>query len=130
MRRVPGFEFIIHHRAVSMWTRNRAEYHLWMGMVRAAAESTFPGEPFGSGTRLTVFFLCDGSVIDADNVIKPIQDALTGLVYHNDWVVSDVESHRRMVREPVLLSTLPALLRDPMLQRRQCVYVRVDPPGE
>ncbi|HIG48948.1 MAG TPA: RusA family crossover junction endodeoxyribonuclease [candidate division Zixibacteria bacterium] len=33
--------------------------------------------------------------VDTHNIIKPIQDGLVGLVYDDDLLVTDVESHRR-----------------------------------
>lgn len=83
---------------------------------------------FGVGSRLTLVFLCDGLAIDVDNVIKPIQDALIGVAYADDNVLTDVESHRRMMGEPMLFSALPPLLRKPWIQGPECIYIRLDHP--
>ena len=41
--------------------------------------------------------MCDSSPADIDNSIKPIQDALVGVVLADDFQVTDVDSHRRFL---------------------------------
>jgi len=65
-------------------------------------------------------------MIDTDNIIKPIQDELTGVFYGDDEMVSDVECHRRTWTDNLNVDQLPALLRRPWSERQQCVFVRVE----
>jgi len=75
--------------------------------------------------RFTIVYLCDDSPADIDNIIKPIQDALVGLVYEDDSLVSDVDCHRRFLQEPIDLAALPDLLQIGVVGGTECVYVRV-----
>jgi Holliday junction resolvase RusA-like endonuclease len=125
-----SLEILIDHRPVSVHKRDRAGYRRWMGEVQTAAARSMGGTPFGSGSRLTLFYLYHGQAIDVDNVIKPIADALSGVAYEDDGVLSDVESHRRLLGEPLVVSSLPPLLQRPWLAMRECVYIRVDHPPE
>jgi crossover junction endodeoxyribonuclease RusA len=52
--------------------------------------------------RCTIVYLCDSSPADIDNIIKPIQDALVGLVIGDDFLISDVDSHRRFLTDPTM----------------------------
>ena len=70
-------------------------------------------------------YLCDDSPPDTDNIIKPIQDALVGLIYEDDSLIADVDSHRRFLSDPLDLTSLPSLLVDGALIGKECVYVRV-----
>ena len=45
--------------------------------------------------RFTIVYLCDESPADIDNIIKPIQDALVGLVFEDDFLVSDAHPQIR-----------------------------------
>lgn len=125
----PGFvaaiEFIILERARSVRTRRREEYRAWKSRVRAAAKLNASGE-FLPAARLTIVFLCARALADVDNVIKPIQDALVGIAYQDDVMVTDVESHRRRLSDVPDLARIPRLLRDSWLAGRECVYVRVE----
>jgi crossover junction endodeoxyribonuclease RusA len=75
--------------------------------------------------RFTIVYLCDSSPADIDNIIKPIQDALVGLVFDDDSLVSDVDSHRRFLADPIDVTSLPALLQKGVAYGSECVYVRV-----
>jgi hypothetical protein len=69
--------------------------------------------------------LYDEAPPDTDNIVKPIQDALIGLVLSDDSLVTDVESHRRNLTTVFDLARLPSLLVQGIAQQMECVYVRV-----
>jgi len=125
-----SLELLIDHRPVSVHKRDRAGYRSWKSEVEEAAARTMGDTLFGSGSRLTLYYLYQGQAIDVDNVIKPIADALSGVAYRDDSVLTDVESHRRLLGEPLVVSNLPPLLQRPWLDMRECVYIRVDHPDE
>ena len=75
--------------------------------------------------RCTIVYLCDSSPADIDNIIKPIQDALVGLVIGDDFLISDVDSHRRFLTDPIDVTFLPPLLQAGVAGGNECVYVRV-----
>ncbi len=75
--------------------------------------------------HLTLVYLCDDTPVDVDNIIKPIQDALIGLVYEDDLLIADVESHRRPLADAFDITNYPPLLVKGILSGKECVYVRV-----
>ena len=48
------------------------------------------------------------------------------MVYADDDRVTDVDSHRRYLEDPIDLSRVPPLLYSALLRQVECVYVRVD----
>ena len=78
-----------------------------------------------SSLRFTIVYLCGNDPADTDNIIKPIQDALVGIVYTDDSLISDVDSHRRFLSDPIDVTTLPSLLQGGVIGGTECVYVRV-----
>ena len=70
--------------------------------------------------------LYDTYPVDTDNIIKPIQDALIGLVYENDSLVTDVESHRRSLSDTFDVALCPLLLLRGIRSGSECVYVRIN----
>ncbi|HEU0052030.1 MAG TPA: RusA family crossover junction endodeoxyribonuclease [Longimicrobium sp.] len=122
------FDFVIARRPVSVQTENRVNYQAWKRFVRNEAGRGWGDRPsVETALRLTVVFLCDEALTDTDNVIKPIQDALEGLVYADDVVVADVDCHRRVFSDPVDLARVPAPLAEALIEGKECVYVRVMP---
>ena len=122
------FEFLISKRPVSLQTKNRQNLQAWKSFVRGEAEKLWiNGTPPVSlpALRFTIVYLCDESPADIDNIIKPIQDALVGLVFEDDFLVSDVDSHRRFLGEPIDVTNLPPLLQSGVVAGNECVYVRV-----
>lgn len=122
------FEFLIPKRPVSHQTKRRRNLQDWKAYVRKEAAKLWNSEtpPVSSPSlRFTIVYLCDNSPADIDNIIKPIQDALVGLVFEDDFLVSDVDSHRRPLQEPIDITNLPPLLQSGIIEGNECVYVRV-----
>lgn len=65
-------------------------------------------------------------------LIKPIQDALVGLAFPDDSLVTDVMSRRRQLRGTFDLSRAPAVLIEGFEYGGEFVYVHVGdaPPQE
>jgi Holliday junction resolvase RusA-like endonuclease len=124
---MPNFEFLVPKRPVSHQTKSRANLQAWKAYVRSEALKCWPGgDPIDAGDlRFTIVYLCDESPADIDNIIKPIQDALVGLVFSDDSLVSDVDSHRRFLADGVAVTGLPELLQTGVFAGAECVYVRV-----
>jgi len=121
-------EFILLRRPVSAQTKSRSSLQTWKGEIFEAARQVWPpGMPPESNTplQLTIVYLCRDRAADIDNIIKPIQDALVGLVFRSDFLVSDVDSHRRAIVSNIDLTHLPSLLKKLSPEPDECVYVRV-----
>jgi crossover junction endodeoxyribonuclease RusA len=120
------FEFLIPRRPVSAQTKSRANLQAWKNYVAGEATKVWHGTMIETGDlELLLVYLCDLEPPDTDNIVKPIQDALVGLVYSDDALISDVESHRRSLVGTFDLTLLPDLLVAGITTGQECVYVRV-----
>ena len=121
------FDFLIEKRPVSLQTKSRANLQAWKTFVAQKAAAVWPGgAPLNSSDlRLSLVYLCDDAPADIDNIIKPIQDALVGVAYEDDSLISDVDSHRRYLSDPLDITDLPELLQKGAAKGEECVYVRV-----
>lgn len=126
------FEFMIPQRPVSAQTRRRENLREWKAYVASEAAKAWPADipPFEGDLRVTLVYLASDDPADVDNIIKPIQDALVGLVYEDDGSVCDVDSHRRLLTHPIDVTDLPELLRNGVAVGEECVYVRVSGAAE
>ncbi len=119
------FELLIPRRPKSLQAKN-AKLQQWKSYVRDLARTEWNGPPHvAPAFRVTLVYLCDVDAADIDNIIKPIQDALVGVVMPDDNLVSDVDSHGRLLDQAFDLTDLPALLVQGAQAQRECVYVRV-----
>ena len=126
MRIIP-FEFLIPRRPVSLQTKKKENLQVWKNFVRVEAQKLWKDRSIikQGDLQLTLVYLCDDFPADTDNIIKPIQDALVGLVFEDDSLVSDVESHRRFMSDPIEIKSLPSLLQRAVITGKECVYVKV-----
>jgi len=120
------FDFLIPKRPVSLQTRQRSKLQNWQAFVRAEASKTWVGTPYSGNVHLTLVYLYDTDPVDTDNIIKPIQDALIGLIYEDDSLVTDVESHRRSLSDTFDVALCPLLLVCGIISGIECVYVRIN----
>jgi hypothetical protein len=121
-------EFLILDRPLSLQTNSRLKFQAWKEQVRAEAAKAWSGRRIldKGEFHLTIVHFYTESPPDVDNIIKPIQDALEGLVLFNDDLVSDVESHRRHLRGQFDFDRLPPLIMSALTSSTECVYVRLD----
>ncbi|KVE25170.1 endodeoxyribonuclease RusA [Burkholderia vietnamiensis] len=121
------FEFVIPQRPVSLQTRKRQNLQAWKAFVTAEAAKAWPvdTQPLAGELRVTLVYLAADDAADVDNIIKPIQDALVGMVYDDDFAVCDVDCHRRFLSDPIDVTDLPPLLQAGVAKADECVYVRV-----
>jgi crossover junction endodeoxyribonuclease RusA len=121
------FEMLIPKRPVSHQAKNRENLQAWKDYVYGRARIEWiGGTPLVTpGLRLMLVYLCDDSPADIDNIIKPIQDALVGVVYADDSLISDVDSHRRFLSDAIDITNLPSLLVEGVILGEECIYIRV-----
>jgi crossover junction endodeoxyribonuclease RusA len=120
------FDFLIPKRPVSLQTRNRANLQAWKRYVQTEAARTWSGQIYsGQDIHLTLVYLYESDPVDTDNIVKPIQDALVGLIYEDDLLVTDVESHRRPLTGTFDLTRCPNALIQGIALGIECVYVKV-----
>ncbi len=120
-----AFEFLIGRRPLSLQAK-RSSLKVWKEFVRSEAAKVWPGPAIRSGDlHITLLYLCDLSPPDTDNIVKPIQAALVGLVFEDDSQIADVECHRRFLNGEFDLTRLPPLLILGLAEQQECVYVKV-----
>jgi crossover junction endodeoxyribonuclease RusA len=128
-----SFEFLIKSRPVSQQTRRRERLREWKEFVRQEAtrywSSTYV--PANGPVCITLVYLYDEVALDVDNFLKPIQDALVGLAFLDDSVITDVIIRRRQLRGTFDLSRVSSVLIEGFEYGDEFVYVHVgDAPSQ
>jgi crossover junction endodeoxyribonuclease RusA len=82
--------------------------------------------PYGGPLKLTLVYYHEKEVvlIDHDNMIKPIQDALSGLVYLNDRQITDAQTRKANIDGRFRVRHLSPYAR--AFGGKQFVYIRIE----
>jgi hypothetical protein len=120
-------EFLVPRRPVSAQAKRRKTLQTWKEFVRQQAAQAWQGKPSitAGPLQLTLVYLYDGPRADADNIIKPIQDALSGVIFSDDTLVTDVESHLRPLSTTFEAARLPQPLLAHLATKSEGVYLRL-----
>lgn len=104
------FEFVVQGVPVSAQTRNRSRLQAWRMTVRQAAQAKWPSgvPPVMGDVEFCLTYYYDQAAPDVDNIIKPIQDALVGVVYVDDNQVANTSSRKRDINGSYRLRHAPA----------------------
>ena len=121
------FDFIVEGPPVSHQTRNRARLQAWKQTVRQAAEQYWKtgDPPSADQLSITVTNFYDIAAPDVDNIVKPIQDALIGLVYNDDNQITDCNTRKRKIDGSFVVKGLSRALADGFVNYNDFVHVRV-----
>lgn len=126
------FEFTVLGTPVSQQTRNKARLREWKTTVRAGAIERWPdGEaPLNQPIEILVVYYYEGAALDTDNMIKPIQDALKGLVYSDDCLVTDSRSAKRSLDGSFRVRGMSPILAEGFCAGCDFIHVKIiDAPG-
>jgi crossover junction endodeoxyribonuclease RusA len=122
------FEFTVQGPPVSQQTRNRSRLHSWKATVQSRAAGRWPAQspPLTQQLRAVLVYYYDGEPLDTDNMVKPILDALKGLVYEDDSQIDDTDAHRRSLNGSFQVRGMSPALAEGFVAGREFVYVRVE----
>jgi Holliday junction resolvase RusA-like endonuclease len=127
------FEFVIPQRPVSQQARRQARLREWKDFVTGHARLAInePRELATEPVALRLLYLYEEAALDADNILKPIQGALIGVLLEDDSVVTDVEIRRRWLRTTFSLNAVSPVLAAGLALGSESVYVALsDAPAQ
>jgi len=123
------FDFFVEGPPLSQQTRNPARLRDWKGYVRSQAENSWSGREIEEAAlKITVVYYHERQsvLIDHDNMIKPIQDALAGLVYKNDRQITDAQTRKTNIDGRFRLRHLSRVYARAFAGGRPFVYIRIE----
>jgi crossover junction endodeoxyribonuclease RusA len=127
------FEFVIPQRPVSQQARRQQRLREWREFVAEQARQAIqaPRELATEPVSLRLLYFYDEVALDVDNILKPIQDALIGVLIGDDSIVTDVELRRRGRRTEFTLGNVSPTLAAGLALGREFVYVALsDAPAQ
>lgn len=120
-------DFVVMGVPVSHQTRNRARRERWKADVRKQAVAAVSGAtPSTADVEVTIVYFHDSeSTPDVDNIIKPIQDGLSGTVIEDDAQVQDVRSARRSLHGAFKVNGMSSSLASGFVAGTDFVHVQI-----
>ena len=121
------FEFVVEGPPVSQQTRRRRRVPAWKSVVHAGAAQRWPSEdpPVEQEITVEITHFFEGAPADVDNIAKPILDAIKGLVYVDDWQITDLVSRRRPLRGPYIADPVSAALGEGIALDKEFLHIRI-----
>jgi len=121
------FDFVVEGPPVSQQTRNRARLRAWKQTVAQAARNYWPAADAPSVEELTIIVtnFYELAAPDVDNIVKPIQDALIGIVYNDDSQITDALTRKRNITGSFKVKGLSRALADGFVMNRDFVHMKV-----
>ena len=118
-------EFVLPRGPVSQQARRQERLREWKRLVaeRARLALEEPGVLATTPVALRLLYLYDEVAVDVDNVLKPILDALIGVLLEDDALVTDVEIRRRRLGIALAVDDISPILAAGFALGHEFVYV-------
>jgi crossover junction endodeoxyribonuclease RusA len=134
------FEFVVIGKPISHQAKERKRVQAWKDQVRSVAESYWKGNvPLGETIQVVITHYYDivggdeSAVPDSDNIVKPIRDALNGLIYVDDYQITDFISRRRNLNGSFRVKGISPALAEGFSKGQEFLHIRIEPapdPGD
>lgn len=127
------FEFVVIGKPVSHQTKDRKRVTAWKKIVRETAESYWEQDsPLGDFVQVIITHYYDAdpadesAVPDSDNIVKPIRDALNGLIYVDDYQITDFISRRRNLNGSFRVKGISPALAEGFSSGEEFLHIKVE----
>jgi crossover junction endodeoxyribonuclease RusA len=121
----PLFEVCVHGQAFSAQSGNRTRLDAWKRRVFTISVAAWTAKPPLSGpVELHIFHYTEETTADLDNLNKPIQDALQGVVFFDDRQVRLSRSGWRDINGAYRLRYISPTLGSAFSDGRPFVHIR------
>lgn len=121
------FEFIVNGPPVSQQARRRDRLRAWKKTVREEAEKYWSSQhKTATGwVMLQITYFYDSVLVDVDNIVKPIQDALIGLAYVDDTQITDVLVRKRNLSGNFRIENMTSTLAEGFARSNEFLHIVV-----
>ena len=130
---MPVVEFTVPGPPVSAQSHNKLLLQTWKNTVRTEARRVCAALNVNAPMTGSLRFVCTNyyegpsAPLDDDNMVKPIRDALQGIVYVNDKQISDSAVRQTSIDGPVVIRGASLAIALAYCKGDEFVYVKVEP---
>ncbi len=126
------FEFVVIGKPISHQTKDKKRLQAWRLKVTTAAQVSWTEPPTGEDLRVIITHYYDApngdesSVPDSDNIVKPVRDALNGVIYVDDYQVTDFVSRRRNLNASFRIKGMSSVIAEGFCSGAEFLHLRIE----
>ena len=99
----------------------------WQDHVRHSAAQRWQGQSsVGEAVMVTITCYYSNRQFDLDNILKPILDAMNGLIYDDDGQITDLHCHKRALSAELELRNASSVSGEAHARSTPFVHIIVD----
>lgn len=121
-------EFIFNGPPLSLQSKNKARKRNYMAMIANEATNSLPAgfSPTVDEVEIIITYYYENQAGDVDNIIKPIQDSLNGVIYMDDAQVVDSRSRRKDINGSYKIRNVSAKILEGFSLGNDFIHVKVE----
>lgn len=126
------YAFIVPGPAISFQTKNRRSLAKWKEKIEKAALKEWNHGCFQKSQELqiSITYLYSDFSPDADNLVKPIQDALIGKMYQDDSAIINVFCRKRNKKGPCAIKNASKLVATGLSSYDDFLHITISIPTD
>jgi crossover junction endodeoxyribonuclease RusA len=121
-------EFTYEGPPLSLQSKSKTRKRSYKQIVETAARQVLPNGfvPTTNNLEIKITYYYEGDTPDVDNIIKPIQDALIGVVYVDDQQIADTRSRKRDINGSYKIKNVSACILQAFSNGQDFVHVKIN----
>ena len=127
------FEFIVVGRPISHQTKDKKRLRDWKDQVHRSAKDRWTADaPLGAPLQVVITHYYDAPhgdenfVPDSDNIVKPVRDALNGVIYVDDYQITDFVSRRRNLNASFRVKGMSPALAEGFCKGEEFLHILIE----
>jgi len=121
-------EFTFEGPPLSLQSKNKARKRSYKQAIEAAARLVLPAgfAAVADQLEIKITYYYEGVCGDVDNMIKPIQDSLNGVIYIDDNQIANSTSRKRDINGSYKIRNVSACILDSFSKGKDFLHVKID----
>lgn len=125
---MPVVEFTVEGPPISHQSKNKPALAAWKDQVRVEAAKVWTRTPMKGLLKCTIvnFFEGPDAPLDDDNMVKPIRDAMNGVVYEDDSQIRHSEHTQTSIDGAFQVRGVSKVILNGFAAGKEFVYIRIE----
>jgi crossover junction endodeoxyribonuclease RusA len=121
-------EFTFEGPPLSLQSKNKTRKRAYKQNIENTARQILPPgfQPSSESLQIIITYYYEGDTPDIDNIIKPIQDALNGVVYVDDKQIEDIRSRKKDINGSYRIRNTSLCLLKAFGEGKDFIHVKID----
>lgn len=121
-------EFTFEGPPLSLQSKSSTRKRAYKARVETAARAALPigYTPVTGQVNIVITYYYEGDTPDIDNIIKPIQDSLNGVIYNDDNQIVDTRSRKKEIDSSYRVRNASLPILQAFSNGSEFVHVKID----